>query len=183
MKKSLLTAAFFLLAAVMPVLSAELPDNSLYQFGQEWTNQYGEKQSLESLQGKVRIFAMVYTRCTSACPLIVQAMKKIEQQLPPEAAGKIGFVLFSMDPKRDTPESLRDFVRTHGIGKDNWLLLTSNQDNVQELTAAIAFNFKEAADGVFIHQNTISVLDAKGVLVHQYPNLEDAVSEAVKGLS
>lgn len=182
MKKIFLLAGICFIANAGTVFSAEIPDNSLYQFKQDWINQHGKKQSLESLRGKARVFAMVYTRCTSACPLIVQAMKKIEQQLPPEAAEKVGFVLFSMDPKRDTPESLRGFIRTHGIEKDNWLVLTSNEDNVQELTAAIAFNFKEAEGGVFIHQNTISVLDAEGVLAHQYPNLEEAVSQVVKAL-
>lgn len=183
MKKTILGAIIILLATGGGSFAADFPEKSLYQLKQEWTNQNGKKQALESLQGKVWVAAMIYTHCSSACPLIVESIKKIERQLPPEKAGKIGFVLFSMDPKRDTPKSLKAFAKAHALGKENWLLLTSNKNTVQELSAALDFNFKETQNGMFLHQNTLFILDAKGVVIHQYPNLDEAVAGAVKTLS
>ncbi len=183
MKNIILLSGLIFLGITGRAFAADFPEKSLYQLKQEWTRQDGKKQTLESLQGKVWVAAMIYTHCSSACPLIVESIKKIERQLPPEKSGKVGFVLFSMDPKRDTPKSLKDFAKAHALGKENWLLLTSNKNTVQELSAALDFNFKEAANGMFIHQNTIFILDAEGVVIHQYPNLDEAVSEAAKALS
>lgn len=165
------------------VFADDLPEKSIYQFEQEWENQNGKRQSLESLKGKARILAMIYTSCSGACPLIVNTLKRIENKLSPDNLKKTGFVLVSMDPKRDSPKVLKRFAKAHGINKKNWVLLTSDKNNTQEIATALDFNFKEGTNGMFIHQNTIFVLDSKGVLINQYPNLDEAVAGVEKALS
>ncbi len=174
-------ALFFVLAG--SAFAGDLPEKSIYHFKQEWLNQNGKKKQLESLRGQTRVLAMIYTHCNGACPLIVNAMKKIEKQLPPSVAQKTGFVLFSMDPKRDSPKKLKSFAKAHRLDKKRWQLYTSNESHVQELATALDFNFKAAPNGMFLHQNTIFILDPDGVVVHQYPNLDEAVSGTVKALT
>ncbi len=183
LKTIILFCGIVWLGAISTVLADELPEKSIYQFKQEWKNQNGKKQSLESLRGKVRIVAIIYTSCSGACPLIVNTLKKIERNMSSTDIEEIGFVLFSMDPKRDTPKVLKSFAKAHGIKKKNWVLLTSDKNNAQELATVLDFNFKEGANGMFIHQNTIFILDSNGQMIAQYPNLDEAVEGAQKTLA
>lgn len=160
-----------------------LPEKSIYHFKQVWKNQYGKKVALDSLRGRVRVVAMIYTQCKGACPLIVNTLKRIEKKLPADDFNKTGFVLFSMDPKRDSSKVLKKFSKTFQLQKERWQLLTSDENNVQELAAALDFSFKESPNGMFVHQNTIFVLDSEGVLVGQYANLDEAVEGVVEELS
>lgn len=160
-----------------------LPEKSLYHFKQTWKNQYGKKVSLEDLRGRVRIVAMIYTQCKGACPLIVNTLKRVEAKLSTGDLDKTGFVLFSMDPKRDSPKVLRKFAKAFKLKKERWQLLTSDESNVQELAAALDFSFKESSNGMFVHQNTIFVFDSNGVLAGQYANLDEAVDGVAKASS
>ena len=76
-----------------------------------WTDMDGKPVLLRSLRGKPVALAMVYTSCTTACPLIVADLKRIEAALSPEARGRVWFALFSFDSERDRPEALKAFAR------------------------------------------------------------------------
>lgn len=161
----------------------DFPEKSIYHLKQEWRDAGRKKVALDSLQGKIQVVTFIYTHCKATCPLIVQAFKKIEKQLSQEQQKQISFTLFSMDPERDTPKVLKSFTRAHQIKKTHWRLLTSNQDQVRELAAALDFTFKKSEGGMFLHQNTLFLLDERGVVIEQYPNLNEAPAEVVKELS
>ena len=98
---------------------AELPAaaysaRSIYQVESTWTTAAEQALRLGDLRGKVQVLAMVYTTCTSACPLIVSLMQLIEGALPPELRPHVGFVLVTFDPARDTPDVLSAYsARMH----------------------------------------------------------------------
>src|SRR5262245_25571037 len=61
--------------ATLAALSAE----SLHQLGSTWTTDRGEPLKLVSLAGSPEVVAMVYTRCTSLCPLLVHDLKSMDR--------------------------------------------------------------------------------------------------------
>ena len=63
---------------------------------------------------------MFYTSCQYICPLIVDSGKAIEHQLSPAERGRIGIVLISMDPARDTPTALRKVFDKRGLDAGGW---------------------------------------------------------------
>lgn len=165
------------------VHAKNFPGKSIYNLKETWSSQSGETQSLDSLQGKVQVLAMIYTHCESACPMIVEYMKKIEHQLPSKDQNKVGFVLFSIDSKKDDSKSLRAFAKAHGLNLNSWSLYSSKSETVRELAAALGFSFKEQPDGNFAHQNMISVLDEEGIIVKQNTDLNVDASEILKVIS
>ncbi len=183
MKKSIFTLMLIFVSMATSVNAADLPEKSLYHFKQKWRNQAGKKVSLESLRGEPQVLTMIYTHCSGTCPLIVETLKKIEKKFSEISTKKIGFVLISMDPERDSPKELKAFAKAHSIKNKNWTLLTSDESSTREFAAALDFTYKKSPNGMFIHQNTIFVLDRDGVLAQQYPDLNDAESEIVKELS
>lgn len=77
------------------------------------TDQDGKPFDSKSLKGKYRIFYFGYTFCPDACPtdmaVLGKAMRQLDQK-DPAASAKIQPIFVSVDPARDTPSVLKQFV-------------------------------------------------------------------------
>jgi len=151
--------------------SAEETDaESLYQTTGKWDDQYGDTITLTKLSGKIPILAMVFTRCTFACPRIVADLKAIEAKLPADRKDNVVFVLISFDSDRDHAEYLKAFVEKMKLG-DNWLVLHGADQDVRELSMLLNVKYKKTLNGDFTHSSGISLLDTKGRLIKQREGL------------
>lgn len=78
------------------------------------TDQDGKKVSDRDFAGRYRMIYFGYTFCPDACPTDVQHLmkgfKQFEQKAPALAA-KVQPIFISVDPARDTPAALKQFVR------------------------------------------------------------------------
>lgn len=78
------------------------------------TDQDDKRVSDRDFAGKYRMIYFGYTFCPDACPTDVQHLMKgfrqFEQKAPALAA-KVQPIFISIDPARDTPAALRQFVR------------------------------------------------------------------------
>jgi protein SCO1/2 len=119
---------------------------------------------------------MVYTSCAQACPAIVAEMKRVEASLGADAA-RVGFVLASMDPARDTPEKLAEFAGRAGLDPARWSLLGAEDGDVLELAAVLGVQYRRLPDGEFTHSNMLTVLDANGEIVHRQLGLGEGTAE------
>lgn len=162
-------------------------DLSLYNLEGSWTDQDGRARELSDLAGRVQVVAMVYTHCSYACPRIVAQMKRIEA----EAAGwgleeRVGFVLVSIDPERDTPERLARFAESSRLDPGRWTLLNGSDDQVLELSVLLGVKYQATAEGEFAHSNVLTILDPAGVAAHRVEGLGaelDGGLETVRALA
>lgn len=165
LKAALLTAALMTLFSEAS-LATELPADSLYQSQTQWTTSRNEPLQLASLAGTPQVVAFVYSHCISMCPVIVADLQRIEQKLPALQRDQVAFTLITLDPDRDTPETLAAFLAKHSLDSTRWRFLRGSADDTREL--ALLFNVRYRREGDEIaHSNTISVLDRSGRLVHQ----------------
>ena len=78
------------------------------------TDQDGRRISDTGFAGKYRLIYFGYTMCPDVCPTDVQTLmkgyRKIEESRP-ELAAKIQPIFITIDPERDTPPVLLQFVR------------------------------------------------------------------------
>lgn len=61
-------------------------------------------------RGKVMLVYFGYTRCPDACPTALQDVANALDMLGPEAKQKVAVVFISVDPERDTPKVVQDYV-------------------------------------------------------------------------
>lgn len=156
---------------------------SLYVLDQAWTDQGGEVVRLTDLAGRPRVVAMAYTSCVYACPRIIAEMKQIESALAdadPERAP--GFVLFSIDPARDTPARLAEFAEQAGLDPARWTLLTGSEEQVLELSVLLGVKYRATESGDFAHSNLVTVLDGEGAVRARVEGLDTDVTPAVDAL-
>lgn len=154
-------------------------ENSIYQLESKWETETGGKIMLHDLKGKKQIMAMVFTNCTYACPLIVNDMKKIESQIKSD---DVNFLLVSIDPKRDTPETLMQYAKNNKLDMKRWRLLTSDENSISELAAVLGFKYKKEPDGSFSHSNIINLLNETGEVAYQHFGLNQDVQDVLDEL-
>ncbi len=158
---------------------AAFTDKSLYQLDSVWTTDESRQVKLSELSGRPQVVAMFFANCQFACPIIVNAMKRIEAALPAELRARVGFALVSFDSKRDTPAALADYRRARKLPAERWTLLRGMPDDVLELAALLGIKYKEDARGQFAHSNLITVLNAQGEIVRQQIGLNQDIQEMV----
>ena len=166
-----------------PGVATPASAGSLYVLDQRWTDQAGDVIQLADLAGRPRVVAMAYTSCAYACPRIIAEMKQIEAALAdadPERAP--GFVLFSIDPARDTPARLADFAEQTGLDPARWTLLTGPDEQVLELSVLLGVKYRATVSGDFAHSNLVTVLDGAGVVRAKIEGLDTDLTPAVEAL-
>jgi protein SCO1 len=157
-------------------------DKSLYQVESKWTTDAGKPIKLGDLAGKPQVVLMFFSRCTYACPILMNDLKRISAALTPAQRAKIDFTMISFDTEHDTPAALAEYRHAWNLPSDNWTLLSGKPDDVLELAALLGVKYKQDAKGQFAHSNVISVLNDKGEIVHQQTGLNEDIDETVQTL-
>jgi protein SCO1/2 len=70
----------------------------------------GEPFDLQALPQKVKLVFFGYTFCPDICPFTLANIKSVYEQLPPYQQEEVAAVFVSVDPDRDTPELLGEYV-------------------------------------------------------------------------
>jgi protein SCO1/2 len=145
-------------------------------------DQDGRALTLADLGGETMLAAMVYTSCTSVCIMVTEQMKAIEQQVA-GVDNDVRFVLFSLDPGRDTPEALRAFARTHKLEGSRWRLLAASEDGVRDLAAVLGVKYQRESKGEIAHSAMIFVIDGTGVVRHRQVGVGKDARDLVAALT
>lgn len=167
----------------MKMASDEPTEESIYNVSSIWQNRYGHKVKLDSLRGKVQVVALVYTHCEFACPRILADMKRIRDQLPENKLNTTNFVIVSIDPKRDTPQRLRNFANENDLSDEQWTLLNGDEGDILELAALLGVKYKRINETDFTHSNMITVLNRQGEVAYRRKKLGDDPTAIVKTIN
>ena len=139
-----------------------LPGDSIYQLPLPLTDSQGQTRDWRTLRGKPRLVSMFYTSCQYICPLIIESGKAVERQLTPAQQKRLGVLLVSMDPARDTPAALKKVVDQRKLDLGRWTLATPPADDVRSVAAVLGIRYRQLADGEFNHSSMLVLVDANG---------------------
>lgn len=167
--------------AVLKAISP-LPGASIFQLDSEWKNQKGEKTKLSGLRGHARLVVMLFTRCDTACPLIVEDLKIIAKEVEVNQKRKMDVSIFSLDSFRETPESLSAFSLKRKLPA-HWGLYTSDAGAVAELAASLGVRYKRLDNGDFIHSSIIYFLNGNGEIVAQKEGIKSPRGDFIKKIT
>ncbi len=95
----------------------------------------GNPVELKDYRGKTVFFAFGFTHCPSICPATLSHFAAIKDALPERVRDKVQFIFVSVDPERDKPERLKEFV---GFYDSAFLGLTGDSTALQ----STAYKFK-----------------------------------------
>lgn len=155
--------------------------DSVYLGKQEWINDKDEKVQLNSLEGKKQIVAMIFTRCPSACPFIVQDIRDLLVNVSAKAKSKVQVSLFSFDTFRENRASLADFRKKFNLD-DQWSLYRSDEKNASMLAALLSVSYRRLESGDYVHSNQIYLLNEKGEIDSMIEGFDTERSDFIKQL-
>ncbi len=130
----------------------------------ELTDQDGKRLGSEGLKGKPTLIYFGFTYCPDVCPTSVLLMQTAVDHLGPGTAAKVNLVLVTIDPDRDTPAIMKDYVRQFGptiVG------LTGTAEEIAATAKAFRVYYqkvpgKDGAPYLMDHSSIFYLLDAKG---------------------
>lgn len=102
------------------------------------TDQHGEPVQVDELTGKWTLLFFGYTFCPDICPATLAELRQLRGQLPEALREQLRPVLVSVDPARDTPEQLRQYLEFFG---DGFIGLTGPLDDIQTLANGVGIPF------------------------------------------
>lgn len=129
----------------------------------EFTNQDGKPISNFFYEEKVWVVEFFFTTCPTICPKMTESMLKIQNEF--YGNPNFGIASFSINPKNDTPEILKEYAKVHGATLKNWNFLTGEQDKIYELanTGFTLYAGEDSnAEGGFEHSGMFALVDKQG---------------------
>ena len=116
--------------------------------------------------------------------MIVESARAVQRSLPEPDRTRVGFVLVTMDPSRDTPETLAKVQHERHLDATSWMLLRPEPADVRPLAAILGVRYRQLADGEFNHTTTLVLLDGDGRVLARTEKIgaagDPAFSEAVR---
>lgn len=141
------------------------------------TDQFNKPLTLEELKGSVVVLTFLYTRCPDVCPLMAETLRKAYDSLGEEAS-ETAFVAITVDPARDTTETVRRYSEGKGM-LDRWSFLTGTEEELRPVWqayyvaaepdpntgGALDTGAEESAGGYLIgHSTPVYLIDRSGML-------------------
>jgi protein SCO1 len=125
----------------------------------------GVQVSLNQFKGKVVLLYFGYTFCPDVCPATMVELKQAVEALG-DQADKVQVIMISVDPLRDTPEFLQEYV-THF--HESFIGVTGSEEELLGVTTQYGVFYEKhegtAVSGYLIdHTASVIVVDREGHL-------------------
>lgn len=145
----------------------------------------GEQMSLSDLRGKVVLMYFGYTFCPDACPTTLNELKKVTAALG-DRADEVQVVMVTVDPQRDTPEVLREYLAHFD---PSFLGLTGTEEEVLAAATPLGIYFAahegSPATGYLVdHTTSVLAIDKEGYLrlLYSFETPGEAIADDMRHL-
>jgi protein SCO1/2 len=133
------------------------------------TDQDGNAVTDQTYKGKLMLIYFGFTFCPDACPTALGVMSAALDKLD-TAADRVVPMLITVDPERDTPQVLKDYVSNFHPGMVG---LTGTPEQVAEVAKAYRVYYQKAAgatgeDYLMDHTLLIYLMDGEGKYITHF---------------
>lgn len=149
------------------------------------TDHNGQRFQLQQQRGKVVLLFFGYTFCTEACPVALAKVNQVYAMLGDQQK-QVQTVFVSVDPQRDTPAVLKDFLAYFSVGA---IGLTGTKEEidavVKQYQAHYEIGASDSAAGYHVsHSTYLYAIDRRGVVRGRFKHTDtpEAIAAGVKQL-
>ena len=146
----------------------------------QFIDQDGRPVTLALLQGRITICQMIYSRCTTICPLLLGRFAELDQNF--RRSTRLQLLSLSTDPAVDQPPALAGLRRRYE-GSPHWVFVTGAPAEVARF-AANTFGTAPHLEGERLRAAatgtpTFVLVDEEGQIRRKYPGLDAEVVPAI----
>lgn len=169
-----------------PPKMAPAEPEKLYNPGRDFmlTGTTGQPFHLQDLRGSIVLLFFGYTSCPDACPSTLAKLQRAFNLLTREQVEQVRTVFISVDPERDNPRLLQDYVDYFGV---NALGLTGTKAEIDKVVKAYQANYLKipgATDSWYSinHTTTVYLHDKQGRVryLFLYEDTPESLAEAIR---
>lgn len=145
--------------------------------------QDGRVRGRDDFKGRVTFIFFGFTHCPDLCPTTLLDLSAAIDRLGGDR-DRVQVAFITIDPERDTPEVLRDYMSSFG---PNFLGLTGTPDTIRDAAKAFRVFFQKvrlpAGDYTMDHSTVVYVLDLQArvrLMFTATRSVEDIAADAVE---
>lgn len=154
------------------------------------TDHNGNKFELQQLRGKLVLIFFGYTFCPDICPTELSTLARVLKSLGDDA-DNVASLFISIDPERDTPEKLKQYVPFYS---PDLVGLTGSLEEVNKVADAYHVQRKihqrEESKSYYLvdHSANLYVVGTDGKMLHLIPfglpaeHIQQVIQEEIKKL-
>lgn len=150
------------------------------------TDHTGAPFALADLEGRAALVFFGFTHCPDVCPTTLGEFKRVKSLLG-EEADEVAFVFVSVDPQRDTPERLAQYV---GAFDPAFIGLTGDDAALRPIAQEFGVYYQvvpledSATEYLVDHTASSFALDREGrlAIVFSYGTPPDAIAQRLRAL-
>jgi protein SCO1/2 len=131
------------------------------------SDQHGHEFDLADHRGKVVLIYFGFTNCPDVCPITLGTLKAALNQLDEAERDRVVVAMVTVDPDRDTPEALAEYLAAFDPG---FLGLSGSQEELDAVYDGYGIEVKRQAlpdsalEYTIDHTASLLVIDADGKL-------------------
>ena len=107
------------------------------------TDQTGKEVSDKTFRGKIEVIYFGFTHCPDACPTSLTIIGAALKRLGPEKAKAIQPIFITLDPERDTPQVIAEYVNYFVPGMEG---LTGTPTAIADVARAFRVAYQKVKD-------------------------------------
>ena len=138
------------------------------------TDHFGKTVTDQDFHGKFLIVYFGYTFCPDVCPTGLQTVAETLDLLDPEQMKRVTPLFISVDPERDTPELMKEYVSNF---HDNMIGLSGTREQIDAVAAGYRARYKKVETGdefyLIDHTALLYVMDADGKYRFHMPHVAE----------
>jgi protein SCO1/2 len=124
----------------------------------------GETMSLSDFRGKYVVLFFGYTYCPDVCPTTLNDIQQMLKALGTDRADDVQVVMVSVDPERDTPEQLAEYL---GYFDSTFIGMTGTVEEIQPVASQFGIFFERAVGSdntnyLVDHTAAVTLIDPEG---------------------
>lgn len=139
-------------------------------------SQKGDTVPFPSPVHHITVANFFYTNCKKGCSAGIQQMQRVYERFNENPL--IHLISISVDPKRDTPQTLANYGKRIGAEPGKWDLLRGDQQEIFQLMRNdfLLDVVKDTVNGEVLHSSTIVLLDPQKRIRGQYdPSRKESI--------
>ncbi|MEX1021111.1 MAG: SCO family protein [Litorilinea sp.] len=131
----------------------------------------GTPMSLSDFRGKYVLVYFGYTYCPDVCPITLNDLRDLADELGEPAMQDVQVLFISVDPQRDTPEQLATYLPSF---HDDFLGMTGTVEQIQPVASQFAIFFEaqggpDDAGYLVDHSSAVTLVDPQGRMRMVFP--------------
>lgn len=129
-------------------------------------DQDGRSFRLEDYRDRLLAVEFIYVNCPTLCNTLGQSFQQVRNNLPATALGQnVVLLSISFDPKRDTPQRLKDFAHRHGADGNEWRIARiEDEQGLKEILETFGIVVIPDRFGGYEHNAALHLVDGQGRL-------------------